>query len=196
MTTKNLAVIFILFTVASCTRNSERTTLAKSHADSVYRIHGDKIAAHTFDTLRRALLNAIGSGDMTTAITVCNLQALQLTETYGDSVTIRRTALQYRNSKNKPDSLEEAVLKTMTAQMTHQNVPATQIIRSRESGNVHFFKPIMLQPMCLNCHGIPGKEIQPETLARIHELYPEDKAINFKEGDLRGAWHIIFKEKK
>jgi hypothetical protein len=50
--------------------------------------------------------------------------------------------------------------------------------------------------MCLNCHGTPGKHIQDATLTKIQQLYPEDRAVNFKEGDLRGLWHIIFNVQK
>ncbi len=46
--------------------------------------------------------------------------------------------------------------------------------------------------MCLNCHGTAGVQVKENTLAKIHQLYPEDRAMNFKEGDLRGVWHIIF----
>jgi hypothetical protein len=48
----------------------------------------------------------------------------------------------------------------------------------------------------MNCHGTPGKHIQDATLTRIQQLYPEDRAVNFKEGDLRGLWHIIFNVQK
>jgi hypothetical protein len=47
--------------------------------------------------------------------------------------------------------------------------------------------------MCLACHGDPQKDIQPAVLQTISKLYPDDKAIGYKEGDLRGAWHIIFR---
>lgn len=70
--------------------------------------------------------------------------------------------------------------------------PAEKLIRTTSTGEIHFFKSIILQPMCLNCHGTPGKEIQPSTLSRIQELYPVDQAVNFKDGDLRGLWHIVF----
>jgi cytochrome c553 len=50
--------------------------------------------------------------------------------------------------------------------------------------------------MCLNCHGAPGKEIAAATVSKIQELYPDDSAVDFKEGDLRGVWHIVFKSQQ
>ena len=50
--------------------------------------------------------------------------------------------------------------------------------------------------LCLNCHGEPGKEINESTLEKINSLYPEDKAIDFKVGDLRGMWSIEMPKKE
>ena len=83
----------------------------------------------------------------------------------------------------------------MERQLT-SGVPKLKVIRPGSSDEIHFFKPILLQAMCLNCHGSPGQDIQSPTLARIQQLYPDDRAVNFKEGDLRGVWHIIFKSPK
>ncbi len=47
-------------------------------------------------------------------------------------------------------------------------------------------------PACLKCHGLPGKDIDANTLALLQKKYPEDKATGYKLGDLRGAWKISF----
>jgi hypothetical protein len=62
-------------------------------------------------------------------------------------------------------------------------------------GNIHYFKPIILQPMCWSCHGIAGSDIQPGAMEEIKKRYPSDLAIGFSEGDLRGMWHIRFPRK-
>jgi len=54
---------------------------------------------------------------------------------------------------------------------------------------VRFYKPIMLQPICLNCHG-PEEQLLPELKTTLDELYPEDQARNFKVGDLRGVFRV------
>jgi hypothetical protein len=61
-----------------------------------------------------------------------------------------------------------------------------------EKGMVHYFKPILLQPLCLNCHGNEELDISPAVLAMLKKEYPEDKATGFAAGDLRGMWHITF----
>jgi hypothetical protein len=158
--------------------------------DSVYAKHGDRIVALTFDTLRNALRNAIAQGNFEGAIAFCRENAYTVTSSYADSFSIRRTALRVRNPNNRPDSLELAVLIEMGNAMQSSRPPGVKIVRTKNE--IHFFKPILLQAMCLNCHGTPGQQISGPTLSRIRELYPADQAVNFKEGDLRGAWHITF----
>jgi hypothetical protein len=50
----------------------------------------------------------------------------------------------------------------------------------------HYAKPILMQPMCLSCHG-NSEQISAEVKAKLSELYPNDKAINYEAGQLRGA---------
>jgi Protein of unknown function (DUF3365) len=190
-----LAILIGLSAVISCTKNkSEENTAEKEPIpDSVYTKMGNEIVALTFDTLRNSLLNAISTKGMDGAITFCNEKAYPLTTTYADSVVIRRTALRYRNPDNKPDSLEQIMLDEINANILSGGKPETKIIRRSSTEEIHFFKPILLQPMCLNCHGTPGKQIQNTTLARIQQFYPDDRAVDYKEGDLRGLWHIVFK---
>ena len=50
-----------------------------------------------------------------------------------------------------------------------------------------YMSAIPTQKLCLGCH---GKSIAPEVKAKLAELYPEDKATGFSEGDLRGAFVV------
>lgn len=159
--------------------------------DSVYRNAGNQIVALTFDSLRNSLITAIGEHGMEEAISFCNTNALQLTKTYADSFNIKRTSLRYRNAENKPDSLEKIILTEMTTEIQSARIPGPRVVRKNQS--IHYFKPIIMQEMCLNCHGKPGVQITPSTGSRIKMLYPDDQAINFRTGDLRGVWHIVFK---
>ncbi len=163
--------------------------------DSVYLNAGNQLVAKTFDTLRSSLLTAVNTKGFPDAISFCNEKAYPITDIYADSVKIRRTSLRYRNPNNQPDSLELSVLTLMEEEMKSIKKTGTRLVRNSANGEIHFFKPIMMQALCLNCHGTSDKQIQPATLARIQELYPSDQAVNFHEGDLRGVWHIIFAKK-
>lgn len=176
-----------------CSTSKEEREKATLLHDSVYIFEGNRIVALTFDTLRTSLQTAIGTFGIEGAISFCHEKASTLTSTYEDTVMIRRTSLRFRNPGNKPDSIELVVLNEMDIQVKSGNALSPKIVRNVNNGDVHFFKPILLQPMCLNCHGVPTEQIKDVTLARIHQLYPNDQAVNYKQGDLRGAWHIVFK---
>jgi len=192
------AILLSLLAVISCSKikPDEKTAEKEPIPDSVYTKKGNEIVALTFDTLRNSLLHAISTNGMDGAITFCNEKAYPLTTTYADSVVVRRTALRYRNPDNKPDSIEQVILDEIKTNLLSGGKPETKIVRRSSAEEIHFFKPILLQAMCLNCHGTPGKQIQTNTLARIQQLYPEDRAVDFKEGDLRGVWHIVFKSQQ
>jgi len=52
-----------------------------------------------------------------------------------------------------------------------------------------YVEPIMVQPLCLTCH---GSQPAPDVAERIAELYPDDKATGFQTGDLRGVFWLEF----
>ena len=51
-----------------------------------------------------------------------------------------------------------------------------------------FMKAIPTGAVCLKCH---GTDLSPAVTAKLTELYPDDKATGFKEGDLRGAFVVV-----
>jgi hypothetical protein len=52
-----------------------------------------------------------------------------------------------------------------------------------------YVEPIYLQPLCATCH---GDAVEAGLLEHIRGLYPEDEAVGFRVGDLRGLfWAVI-----
>jgi hypothetical protein len=183
-----LIITVASLTLVGCTRKSGQPLTVDSVPDSVYIERGNQLVSLTFDTLRNSLLGAIGKHGFPYAISFCNEHAASLTAAFKENdATIRRTSLHYRSPLNEPDSLERSVLSQF-----EKEGPSTKIIRAE--GEVHFIKPILMQAMCLNCHGKPGENILPETLEKIQANYPADKATGYSDGDLRGIWHIIFRK--
>jgi hypothetical protein len=159
-----------------------------------YLTLGDSLSRVSFDTLRNTLLARISADGLTGAVRFCKVEASTLTKTYGTAMQeISRTSLRYRNPENRPDSLSEQVLKAMQAVVERGEKPAAQLV-SGPGGTIHYYKPILMQSMCLNCHGSIPVQLKPEIVAVIDSLYPGDLARNYKEGELRGAWHIRFIE--
>lgn len=53
-----------------------------------------------------------------------------------------------------------------------------------------YMKPIFIEESCLACHG--KKENIPKIIV---DNYPDDKAYNYKVGDLRGVIEVMYKDK-
>ena len=159
---------------------------------------GQRVIAEAFGRLSGALAEAIGKGGPAKALSVCNEQAPEITREVAavHEVILRRATSQPRNPKNAADDVEKAVLATFAAALAKTEVPKPQTI-TNDDGSVSFFAPIVLaNPLCLQCHGTPEKDVAPDTLAAIQKLYPDDKATGFKLGDLRGLWRVTFPPKK
>ncbi|MGB4884810.1 MAG: DUF3365 domain-containing protein, partial [Ferruginibacter sp.] len=182
-------LVIALFT--ACNNSNKNNDSIKSD----YTKMGNSIVKKTFDTLRSSLQTAISQSGFEGAVPYCKTAAYSLTNIYAsDSVTIRRTALKYRNPRNKPDTSEERILKIF-ASLKEQGIindSIKPITEESKNGEVHFYKPIMLQQMCASCHGSKSTDIQPSVWKAINALYPFDMAYDFKTGDLRGMWHIRF----
>lgn len=181
----------------ACVSKQDMNESAKGQeawSDSLVIVAGDRIVAETFDTLRQSLMSAIQEKGVSGAIPFCSENAVSLTTAYADTVAIRRTALRVRNPQNAPDSLETYVLQSWQGDVRSDRTPVGKVVRTK--GQIHYFKPIMMQALCMNCHGAPQLNIQPATLSAIKERYPDDLAIDFVEGELRGSWHLIFDQEK
>ena len=105
---------------------------------------------------------------------------------------VGRTSLKVRNSANAADNWELAVLKQFEARKA-QGEPADKLeffaVIDDDQGQKTFryMKAIPTAALCLNCH---GETLSPEVDAKLKELYPNDQARGFKEGDLRGAFTL------
>lgn len=182
-----VAISIILF---SCKENKQPEDLAK------WQIKGDSLITRTFDTLRNTLLRKVGEKGFPGAVEFCKTEALSLTEIYNSQgISIGRTSDKLRNPANAPDSMEQRILAAYLElkNNTHEIKP---VLEKDVRGNYHYFKPILLQAMCLNCHGDKDSQIKPDTWKSIQQKYPADSAFNYKEAELRGIWHVSFSNSK
>ena len=106
-------------------------------------------------------------------------------------MTVGRTSLKVRNSTNADDDWELAVLKQFDARKA-QGEPADKLefFEVTDHGGqktFRYMKAIPTAALCLNCH---GETLSPEVDAKLKELYPNDQARGYKEGDLRGAFTL------
>lgn len=183
-------IAVILFSMA-CNNNDSKETTTDTKA---FLIKGDSIVKITFDTLRSALVTTIGQKGFTAALQYCSVQALPITSLYASpDITVSRVSDKNRNPGNGLTELDKVQWGKFKAAFAKKDSLKAAVVSNKEA--IHYYKPILIQGMCLSCHGTPENEISKELLAEINTLYPADKAIGYKNGDLRGMWHLVFKKK-
>jgi len=143
--------------------------------------------------LKGELESAMKAGGPVNAISVCKekapVMAKDLSAKYGWKIS--RTSLKTRNSSNAPDAWERKVLNDFeTRKANGEDVdPMAYFEAVNDNGkkSFRFMKAIPTVEVCLKCH---GTEVAPEVIAKLREAYPDDKATDFKLGNLRGAFTI------
>jgi len=170
---------------------SQLTAEQKQQVEAV----GQAAAAKLMVTLKGELTKAmqVSVGD---AIEVCSSKALELTSSITDSVenvaAIKRTSFKYRNPQNAPDEWEMKALKMFEdAAKKGEALPASYVQKVEENGQAtyRYYQPMKVAPLCLNCHGDKNM-LSEEVSAQLVNLYPEDKATGYKEGDFRGVIRV------
>ena len=133
----------------------------------------------------------MGEGGPLAAVGVCHDEAaviaLQICDEEG--LIVGRTSGKYRNSANAPDEWEKAGLAAFTLRIAAGEKPKdlemwATVTEADGNRSFRYLKAIPTVPLCLKCH---GSEVAPDLGQKLAELYPEDKAMGFGVGDMRGA---------
>ncbi len=143
--------------------------------------------------LKSELKAAMHSGGALEAITICNTQAKVIGEevSLANGVNLSRVSTRNRNPDNAPNDWQAAVLADFEARK-QAGEPAGklswhQVAETEKGREFRYMKAIPTGGLCLQCH---GTNIAPPVAEKLAELYPDDKATGFSEGDLRGAFVV------
>jgi hypothetical protein len=132
------------------------------------------------------------------AIKVCKEVAPALSKSYStDGKVVKRVSLKVRNQKlGVPDAWEKEVLQVFE-RARNAGKPAAELefssVTTEEDGRwFRYMKALPTQPMCLQCHGKPA-DIQANVKNRLATEYPQDAAVGYGLGEIRGAVSIKHK---
>lgn len=191
---KNLFIfIFSILFLFSCNKkDTNETPKLEIYENDNYLNLGNKISSETFLNLSTVLLDKIQNDGIDSAISFCNLNAVPITKKLEQqyNVEIKRVGTRIRNKANSPDNIEKEVIKIFDKKF--RNGEELKPVIMKINNKYHYFNYIITKPLCLNCHGSPNNEIQPNTYNLIKSKYPNDEAINYRNEDFRGIWHIVF----
>jgi len=181
--TKLCALCFLgLSVVQAQAQDSDMLSLSRAISQAMLKELGQK------------LQSAMADGGAVNAIGVCNTQAPEIAGRVSaqNQVKLSRVGTRARiRVMGIPNDWQAKALAQFDAGLARGEKPAemefSEIITQADgSKEFHFAKPIVLQPMCVACHGSP-EQISPEVQSKLSELYPNDKAVNYLPGQLRGA---------
>jgi hypothetical protein len=143
--------------------------------------------------LMKKLVAELREGGPAQAVHVCSEVAQEIAASQSkDGLHLRRVSLKVRNPQDTPDAYERAILEQMEQQHRDGELPEETIETVVEAGQreIRYMRPIVIQEQCLACHG-ERAALDPEIRAILGERYPDDQAVGYRVGDLRGATSVI-----
>ena len=157
---------------------------------------GQNIANQTKSQLGKNLLKAIQKYGTAGAVDFCNTRAIPITDSMSslEHVKITRISDKNRNPLNKANRLEIEIINNFKSKLESTQPLEPRLVDGQNI--VTGYYPILTGKMCLQCHGIKNEDINPETSSILKKLYPNDKAIGYKENDLRGLFKIEMNKNK
>ena len=157
-----------------------------SHASQRPSAGDDVVAAvAAFRTQLQAELKEGMTGGPEHAITVCRDRAPRIAAERGTAdLWLGRTSKRIRNPKNAPVVWLEPMLEHYA---NHPDDRVPRVVRLPD-GATGYVEPIYVQPLCLVCH---GETVAPAVSRKLAELYPEDLARGYREGDFRGVFWAV-----
>lgn len=176
--------------LAACERRSA-VDAAPPVADSLSVARARAAADALGRDLVTMLQGELRRGGPTAAVAVCADSAQRVTARHAtDGVVVRRVGTRLRNPANAPDSLETRLLEYLGQQKLAGTMPSEvlEVHRSGADGEweLRYLRPIVMAPFCTTCHGDAG-QIPADVRQLIADRYPDDSAVGYAEGDLRGA---------
>jgi Protein of unknown function (DUF3365) len=133
-------------------------------------------------TLMGELKAELELGGPSGAVVVCRDMAPMISEDVADNygLSIGRTSHRLRNPENLPPLWAEPAVDAVVETAGYMEGPA---------GELGVILPIRLAAPCLACHG-PADGLDEEVRSALAESYPDDQAMGFAEGDLRGWFWV------
>lgn len=203
---KHFLFILTLIGVVACSQQqeSESTTAAETPAAEVtadnrpleQQVNDTSryFAGQAFSALNAVLMQKIKEVGPDGAVLFCNERALPLTDSVAQQhgINIQRLAYRNRNPSNATTNEERNILVGWEESLKKNQALTPKIVQNGEQ--IDWYGAITIaHPRCLDCHGLLQEgDILNETLQQIKKHYPNDKAVNFELGDVRGMWKISY----
>lgn len=160
--------------------------------------HAKRLSGEFVQKLGGILKQKLETSGTESALSVCKDVAPAMSAQYSNETRIvKRVSLKPRNSYiGVVDDWEATQLKAFdleaeSGKPVHE-IEVNAITYEKDGRWFRYMKAIPTQPICLQCHGESDK-IKLTVQALLKQLYPNDLAVGYKVGEIRGG--ISVKEK-
>lgn len=135
--------------------------------------------------LVRQLTRALTESGAARAIQACHLDATNQAFWVGRQrgYPIGRTSDRLRSPTNAPRPWAASIVREYAGRQAADVDGFAADLGDR----LGVLRPITMRPICESCHGSPEK-IRPAVRAVLTDRYPQDRALGFKPGEIRG-WY-------
>ncbi len=173
----------VVNTPTTMSTNSNEVTVTYANDKKMIKDQGMMHIESFMETLQPTLMGLMKS-DAThkTAMGGCTSMAQGMTNDYNaisPDTKIRRTALKYRNEKNKPDATDTVVMERFVASKSFKEPLVVEM-----PNQYRVYKALKIKQPCLACH---GSNISEDLGKMLEKSYPKDMATDFKLGEFRGV---------
>jgi hypothetical protein len=146
-------------------------------------------------TLLDKLIAQVNDSGTEKAVSYCVVHADSILDRSSDELgyPIYRRSIKFRNPDNKPNEQEKNILKVYEKALEKKEALHPMLHYVAVDSSVYYYSPIIVQPLCLNCHGSKDNGFDPETFSEVIKTYPKDNAFNYSVGELRGMWVVELK---
>ena len=147
----------------------------------------DLIVIGMQDSLLRQLHARLDTGGPAGAFEACHIEATDLTRRLGryEGIAAGFTSDRLRNPTNKPKGWAAGLVAEHAGRRA-RDVDGFAV----DLGNrIGVLRPMFEQAICTSCHG-PVDRVTPAVQRLITERYPNDRAIGFAEGEIRGWFWV------
>jgi Protein of unknown function (DUF3365) len=117
------------------------------------------------------------------AIQVCHMAATTIVNRLGreEGIAAGRTSARLRTPSNAPKPWAAAIV----ARYADRRAAGVDGFAVDLGERVGVMRPIAHRAVCSPCHGAE-EQLSPKVRAELRDRYPRDRAVGFKDGDLRG----------
>lgn len=187
----SLSMMILCSSQVIATENKTTAAGNKTRAptDDVFAGKSREVVKEFQAALAGKLQAAIKEGGPVAAIEVCNVEAPDIARSAGNKhgVKVRRVSDRVRNPNNKPDAQDGRVLSEFANALKEGEDDKLEKLVHLNDKDRRYYKAIQVQPLCLTCH---GPDLAPAVTEVIKRRYPNDEAVGYELGDLRGAFVV------